>query len=92
VVRNIRRLTKNPDSSVTGNAFGGMLDFLFPFVLVAFLTLFLAILDLDRVNKREKRCREYEDRVKLSHTRYKSGTRTRRNHRPFLPVIDLEYI
>jgi hypothetical protein len=69
-----------------------MLDFLFPFVLVAFLTLFLAILDLDRVNKREKRYREYEDRVKLSHMRYKSGTRTRRNHRPFLHVIDLEYI
>lgn len=85
------KLTKNPDSSVTGNAFGGMLAFLWPFVLATLLALFLAILDLKRVNKREKRCRGYDDRVKFSHWKNKFGNRTRRNHRLFLRVIDLKY-
>lgn len=40
-----RRPTKNPERSVTGRAFGGMLGFLAPLLLFPFLTLFLAILN-----------------------------------------------
>lgn len=63
----MRELTKNPDRSVTGNAFGGILGFLLPFVFVPFLTLFLAILDLERVNRRKKRCRRWRNCVIFSH-------------------------
>ena len=61
--RGSRRLTKNPERSVTGKAFGGTGCFLAPLFLLPFLTLFLAILNAERQWRREKtslRCEEWE--------------------------------
>lgn len=52
-----RRLTKNPERSVTGKAFGGMLGFLTTLLLFPFLTLFLAILNAEKDSEEERRPR-----------------------------------
>ena len=55
--RGSRRLTKNPERSVTGKAFGGMLGFLTPLLLFPFLTLFLAISNAEKDSEEERRPR-----------------------------------